>query len=151
MLACTWAQCDDYARWIFDHFANVRAAVSPGEFIRLLQLWIWSPAYVDSHRDDLLKVQEDFASADLMPQHAFTAQCRACTSHDTRDQLGKIKVPTLITVGDKDIFTPPAFSEFLHAKIPGSKLEVFRGTGHAHHWEALEAFNKITTKWLLAN
>ena len=150
VLACTWARCDAYATWIFEHFAAVRAAVPPSEFMRLLQLWIWSPAWVAAHRDELLAVQDAALSAPPMPQHAFVAQCRACTGHDTRDQLARIATPTLLTVGDQDIFTPAAFSRDLAARIPGARLEVLPGTGHAHHWEALDAFNELTTRWLLA-
>jgi pimeloyl-ACP methyl ester carboxylesterase len=151
VLVCTWARCDAYARWIFEHFAAVRAAVPPGEFMRLLQLWIWSPAFVQANLGELVEAQAQAAAAEQpMPQHAFAAQCQACIGHDTVDRLDRIRVPTLITVGDQDIFTPRALSEFLHARIAGSRLEVFPGAGHAHHWEALDAFNASTTRWLLA-
>jgi hypothetical protein len=36
----------------------------------------------------------------------------------------------------------------LHAGISNARLEIFPGTGHAHHWEALDAFNAATTRWL---
>jgi pimeloyl-ACP methyl ester carboxylesterase len=151
VLACTWARCDAYAAWVFDHFAAIRAQVPAGEFMRLLQLWIWSPGFVSSHHAELVEVQAEAAKGTPMPQHAFLAQCQACTGHDTREQLASIRTPTLITVGDRDIFTPMEHSQQLHAGISSARLEVFPGTGHAHHWEALDAFNASTTRWLLAN
>ena len=151
VLACTWARCDAYAAWVFDHFAAIRPQVPPGEFMRLLQLWIWSPAYVESHLADLRDAQVEAATGTPMPAHAFTAQCQACTAHDTTSQLSAIRTPTIITVGDRDIFTPMSHSLQLHAGISTARLEVFPGTGHAHHWEALAAFNAATIRWLTAN
>jgi pimeloyl-ACP methyl ester carboxylesterase len=86
-----------------------------------------------------------------MPQHAFEAQASACMTHDTAADVHKIRVPVLLTVGSADIFTPMAYSEYLHARIAGSALKVFTGWGHVHHWEALEEFNSSTTEWLVEN
>jgi pimeloyl-ACP methyl ester carboxylesterase len=57
-------------------------------------------------------------------------------------------VPTLITAGDRDIFTPLTLAEELRDGIAGSELVVFPGTGHAHHWEVVDEFNAVTTEWL---
>jgi pimeloyl-ACP methyl ester carboxylesterase len=155
VLACTWAKCDEYAKWVFEHFAKMRAVSKPADFIQLLQLWIWTAAWTQQHADELRTGQQDAADAaakgNWMPQHAFEAQCHACTHHDTTAELQKIKTPTLLTVGTADIFTPMRFTEYLHSRIPGSKLKVFPGGGHVHHWEALEEFNAFTTQWLKEN
>jgi pimeloyl-ACP methyl ester carboxylesterase len=158
VLVCTWAKCDEYARAIFKHFAKARAALKPADFVQLLQLWIWTPAYMQANAADLVQAQVASAAAAStgsdsawMPLHAFEAQCDACIEHDTTSLVHKINVPTLLTVGTHDIFTPMRFSEALHERIAGSKLKVFSGGGHVHHWEALEEFNQATTQWLLEN
>ena len=86
-----------------------------------------------------------------MPAHAFAAQASACNTHDTVDRLGDIRVPTLLTIGTADIFTPPAYTDFLHRNIPGSEVVTFPGWGHVHHWEDLERFNQVTGDWLKAH
>jgi pimeloyl-ACP methyl ester carboxylesterase len=86
-----------------------------------------------------------------MPQHAFDAQCYACITHDTLDQLAAIRVPTLLTVGDADIFTPPRCSAAIHDRIVGSELFVLERAGHAHHWEKVDEFNRRTTAFLLGH
>jgi len=48
---------------------------------------------------------------------------------DVRDQLGNIRVPTLVMVGRHDFITP-ACSRTIHRGIPGSKLVVFENAGH---------------------
>jgi pimeloyl-ACP methyl ester carboxylesterase len=145
VLVSTWARGDDYTKEIFRHFSRMRGAASPEEFTHLLQLWIWTPEYFNAHLQELQDVRSERST---MPQHAFDAQCAACIGHDARDRVAEIRVPTLITAGDRDIFTPMAFAEELHAQIPGSELKVFPGTGHAHHWEVLDQFNEFTTEWL---
>lgn len=50
-------------------------------------------------------------------------------------RLGDIEAPTLLVWGDQDAFVPESDQEMLLAAIPGSRLEIYRGTGHALHWE----------------
>jgi pimeloyl-ACP methyl ester carboxylesterase len=147
VIVSSWARCDEYTREVFRHFAEVHARVSPAEFTRLLQLWIWSPRYFDAHVDELHEARER-QSGSLMKQAAFEAQCDACIGHDTSDRLGKLRVPTLVTAGSSDIFVPLRFAQDLHAGIADSKLEVFADAGHAHHWECLDMFNAVTLEWL---
>jgi pimeloyl-ACP methyl ester carboxylesterase len=50
-------------------------------------------------------------------------------------RLGNIRAPTLLVWGDLDTFVPESDQETLLATIPSSRLEVYRGAGHAVHWE----------------
>jgi pimeloyl-ACP methyl ester carboxylesterase len=150
VLISTWARCDTYTKVIFEHFKKMRAAADPGDFTELLQLWIYAADYVDAHLTDLRQGQEDArTNENPMAQYAFDAQCDACITHNTLDQLGSIRVPSLLTIGDADIFTPYHFSKAIHDRIPGSELAIFERVGHAHHWEKLEEFNRKTTAFLL--
>lgn len=149
VLVSTWAKCNNYAVTVFEHFRKIRATAQPGDFLELLQLWIYAPPFYDGHMDDLRQGQQDAADdANPMPQHAFSAQCDACIDHDTTGRLDQINVPTLITIGDQDIFTPPAFSQYLHENISGSEIFFLQGCGHAHHWEDLEKFNGKTSSFM---
>jgi pimeloyl-ACP methyl ester carboxylesterase len=149
VLVSTWAQCDVYTKVIFEHFKKMRAAANPGDFMELLQLWIFAAEHTAAHHDDLLQGQRDARdNPNPMPQHAFNAQCDACITHDTLDSLHKMRVPTLITVGTADIFTPYHFSKAIHERITGSELFVLEGVGHAHHWEKLDEFNSKTTTFM---
>ncbi len=46
------------------------------------------------------------------------------------DQLDRIKIPTLVIVGDQDVATIPAKAEKMHAGTPNSKLVVIPRAGH---------------------
>jgi len=46
-------------------------------------------------------------------------------------ELGQVKAPTLIVAADLDQHCPPKAAEIIHAGIPGSRVELIRGAGHA--------------------
>lgn len=50
-------------------------------------------------------------------------------------RLGNIKAPTLLFWGDQDTFARGTDQDFLLTAIAGSRLVVYRGAGHAFHWE----------------
>jgi proline iminopeptidase len=60
--------------------------------------------------------------------HAFF---RCLSDFDTRPQLSRLDVPTLILAGRHDWITPPREgSEPLHSRIPNARLVVFEKSGH---------------------
>ena len=150
VLVSSWARCDQYMKDVFENFARVRKLVSPEYFMQLLQLWIFAPDHFGANYADLLVGRAE-AQYNPMADHAFSAQCAACSNHDTLDRLGEIQTPCLLTVGDADIFTPLRCSRDMHERLANSELAVFPGLAHCHHWEDLKTFNETTTKFLQAN
>ena len=59
-------------------------------------------------------------------------------NYDVRDQLSKITVPVLITVGRHHWITPVEASEELHALLPNSELAIFENSGHSPQQEEAE-------------
>ena len=79
----------------------------------------------------------------------FINQGAAASSHDTRDSLHKIAQPTLIIVGDKDRIIPGLHhSEFLHEKIPNSRLEIIKGAGHGLPTDSVDILNNLIWDFL---
>jgi pimeloyl-ACP methyl ester carboxylesterase len=63
------------------------------------------------------------------------------------DALATIRVPTLIVVGDQDgPFLAPC--EYMAKKIPGARLEVIAGAGHASNLDQPAAFNRVLLGFL---
>lgn len=152
LLVSTWPCFNNYAKTMYQNLKKIRLQVEPDVFMELLQLWIFAPPYYETNLADLYEDQQG-AKANTKPQSqaGFAGQLDACMQHDTIDRLKQIKVPTMITVGDMDIMTPPVFSRLLHERIAGSSYVNFPYGGHVHHWEALERFNRETTDFLLNN
>jgi pimeloyl-ACP methyl ester carboxylesterase len=57
-------------------------------------------------------------------------------------EVEKIDLPTLILCGEDDELTPVKYSQFLHSRIKGSKLEVLPNAGHMVMMEAPQVFNE---------
>ena len=152
ILISTWARLGEMHKSVFDHFKFVRSLASPQDFMTCLQLWIWGPDWFETNLSDLLQARADARqNPEPQPQFGFARQCDACINHDTLDRLDRIQCPTLVTAGDKDIFTPLELSRALKERIPNSELLVFENCAHTHHWEDLERFNRVTLEFLKRN
>jgi len=151
-LISTWPKFNTYAATVYANLKKLRVTSKPGEFMELLQLWVFAPPYYERALKDL-KDGQAAATSNTNPQSrdGFDGQLDACIHHDTVSRLSEIKVPTLITVGEMDIFTPPAFSEVLHSGIKNSIYVSFLEGGHVHHWEDLARFNQITIEFFKNN
>lgn len=149
-LISTWDVCDPYTAKVFDSFKSLIITSDPISFNRLLQLWIFSPDWHKLRPEDLLRREQSVReNSNPMPIHAFQAQCDACMAHNTRGRLEKIQIPTLVTVGDQDIFTPITYAHSIVSQISDADLFVMKNAGHAHHWEQLDLFNHQTLDFLL--
>lgn len=72
----------------------------------------------------------------------YTGGCSALADCDLRDQVGRIRVPTLVIGGELDRATPPDEARRLHEQIPGSTLEILEGAAHLSNVEAAEVFTR---------
>lgn len=82
------------------------------------------------------------------PKDVYLQSAEATSILNYTDLLPKIKVPTLIIVGDLDIVTPVDSAEILNKDIPGSILKIMRGIGHLPNRENPEEFNSILKEFL---
>ncbi|MEU3962445.1 alpha/beta hydrolase [Streptomyces buecherae] len=67
---------------------------------------------------------------------------------DTRDDLGRVKVPTLVLECVQDVIAPREVGAFVHQAIPGSRLVTLDTTGHCPHLSAPEATNEAIRGFL---
>ena len=72
----------------------------------------------------------------------------AIASADLREMLPSITVPVLLIYGQEDQRAPAAVAAQLHAAIPGARLLVLPGAGHAVNVEAPEEFNTAVRAFL---
>ena len=57
------------------------------------------------------------------------------------DILVALKLPVLVTQGAQDRLVLPAAAKYSAEKIPGAKLSIYDGIGHAPFWEDATRFN----------
>lgn len=58
------------------------------------------------------------------------ADLEACNKFDRVLSLEKIKVPSLMIVGDEDVMTPVKYSQFLSDHLLNSQISIIKGAGH---------------------
>jgi pimeloyl-ACP methyl ester carboxylesterase len=154
VLMCPWARCDRTAEAIFQHLVAIKGALPANEFMRYIQLLIFSKASWDSSTayEEMLLARQD-ALTDLNPQplEALASQAAACVNHDLLNELPKISQPCLVIGGKEDIFTPAWMAHEVANAIPHSQLHLYEKSGHAFHWENLEDFNSRVHDWLKMN
>jgi 3-oxoadipate enol-lactonase len=81
--------------------------------------------------------REAFLRTDI---NVFRAACDALATLDLRLQLGEVKVPVLVMVGEHDEATPPPMSQELAAGLPNARLVILPGCAHVPQLQSPEAF-----------
>lgn len=79
------------------------------------------------------------------------ALAKSAIRNNLGEELGQIKVPTLLIWGKNDTVTPPFVGEEFHKLIPNSELAFIDKCGHAPMMEVPDAFNTILERFLKAH
>jgi 2-succinyl-6-hydroxy-2,4-cyclohexadiene-1-carboxylate synthase len=147
VLVSTTAGIDDPVERTARREADDRlaATIAPGGVAAFVDRWLAGPMWATLPRD----------RAGVGARLANTAEGLAAslrragtgTQAPLWDRLHEIGVPTLVIAGGLDVkFT--ALGERLSACIPGSRLVVVPGRGHAVPWEDPDAFADAVNGWL---
>lgn len=102
-----------------------------GRLLALMQAIFYSPGYVASHKGELA---ERAAQVALLPGWWFAGAADLLASLenlDLRRYLGTIVCPVLVVAAGEDQVMPPGCARALVSAIPGARLEVVEGSGHA--------------------
>ena len=75
--------------------------------------------------------------------NGYVGTCVAIRDADLTSEAGRISVPTLCLVGDKDAATPPELVSELASLIPGAKYKVIEGAGHIPCVEQPKVFTAL--------
>ena len=70
------------------------------------------------------------------------------TRQGLEEELAKIRVPTLVMVGDLDVATPPDLARHIQERIAGAKLVTIPGAGHTSTVEEPAAVNAALASFL---
>jgi 3-oxoadipate enol-lactonase len=91
------------------------------------------------------------ASLSATSRRGYAAAMRALARFDARGQLAAIRQPTLVVAGDRDSVVPLGAKLQLAAAIPGARVEVVPGSGHATPYDRPDAFNRLLLDFLSAH
>lgn len=74
--------------------------------------------------------------------------CGALATADLRDRAAEVSVASLVVAGEMDRATPPSDAEWLHARLPASRLEVMEGCAHLPPLEKPDEYASLLRDWL---
>lgn len=83
------------------------------------------------------------------PQALFKLMKATKEQVDYRQELKKVKAPTLILHGEKDLLVPLHLAEAVHQSISRAELEVYSGIGHTLNLEAFKECADSIQRFLL--
>jgi pimeloyl-ACP methyl ester carboxylesterase len=63
------------------------------------------------------------------------------------ERLGDIRTPVQIIAGRRDVLVPPSNAEFLHARLPDSKLDIL-DTNHFTWEDGADDYLELTRAWI---
>jgi pimeloyl-ACP methyl ester carboxylesterase len=88
------------------------------------------------------------ASLSRTPRRAYFAAMRALAVFDAERQLSTVRCPTLVVTGERDLAVPRVAADCLARGIPGARLLVIAGSGHASNIDEPEALNRAVLDFL---
>ena len=84
-------------------------------------------------------------------KHGLEKLLNILENNDLRNEIKKIKVPTLIVTGKKDVLCNYQASIWLHSEIRASKLFIFESEGHIPFITNKKKFLQIIHQFIKAN
>jgi pimeloyl-ACP methyl ester carboxylesterase len=145
-----WPKSDAYVETVVRGWQVMAGATNsvPEMMIQGIFPWCFTPELY-SQRPEYIQALCDFVrSRPNQPVDAFIQQSDAAISHDAEAQLCKIRAPTQITFGRRDMVTSTRFADRLRSGIGNSELYVFEDCSHAPLYENVPAFNEKTLGFL---
>jgi pimeloyl-ACP methyl ester carboxylesterase len=145
-----WPKSDAYLKTVVQGWQVMAKAMNsvPEMFIQGIFPWCLTPELYAQKPDYIQGLSDFVRSRPKQPIDAFIQQSDAVLTHDAQAQLGKIRAPTQITFGRRDVVTSTRFADRLKNGIGNSELYIFEDCSHAPLYENVPAFNEKTLEFL---
>jgi pimeloyl-ACP methyl ester carboxylesterase len=142
-------------------------AAIPLQLGGVLKAWVEAPGLEEYRAADPRKIVENALTADIeryaLPDHVrqdylssyegdrFVESMRYVRSYPVelpilRDLLPEIETPVQIIAGARDPAVPPVNAEYLHERLPNSKLNLI-DTGHFAWEDGADEYAALVTSW----
>ncbi len=128
----------------------------PSAFVRMVLLltgrrrklgeWVAAGLFPRDDQQELREVAAEQIAKNL--SRNYLQAILAILRFDLRKQVGQIVVPTLVVAGKLDRTVPLRAKIELANAIPGARLEVIEGSGHATPLDSPDEFNRILQEFL---
>lgn len=148
VLSATWAKTDAFFRRLFEVRSQVLRELGPAAYVKSSALALNMPSWVRDHDADLAATEAKAHEAIPEPEIVLS-RIAAIVAHDRRDQLQKVRAPTLAICARDDMVTPLYFTEELVRLIPHARAYVLPDGGHFFPNVHGGEFRRVMTSFLL--
>jgi sigma-B regulation protein RsbQ len=101
--------------------------------------WSRSMAPAIMGNADRPELGEELANSFCQTDPEIASQfARVTFFSDNRQDLGAVRIPTLVLQCSDDVIAPNAVGDYVHRHVPGSRLVVMKATGHCPNLSAPE-------------
>jgi pimeloyl-ACP methyl ester carboxylesterase len=145
----TWAKADRHLSALLRSLERVAQTMPMLDVCRQL----WPLVYTVWWHNDRPEAQETLErelAVHPPDAEAFMRQLHAGVEHDVLDRLPEIDVPTLLTVGDRDMLTPAHHTYAMKDQMPQARVRLWHQMGHAPYEETAAEFNRVTLEHFAA-
>jgi 3-oxoadipate enol-lactonase len=137
ILADCGAAFSEAGREAFRNMAAASRAKGLAAITDVAMRRLFAPEFQQANPDLMRDRREAFLRTD---PDVFRAACDALAELDLRPQLGQVKVPVLVLVGEQDEATPPPMSHEIAAGLPQARLKIIPGCAHVPQLQAPAVF-----------
>jgi 3-oxoadipate enol-lactonase len=137
ILADCGAAFSEEGRQAFRNMAAASKAKGLSAISDVAMRRLFAPEFQAQHPDLMRDRREAFLRSD---PEVIQAACAALAELDLRPELGEVKLPVLVLVGEHDEATPPPMSRELAALLPNAWLKIIAGCAHVPQLQAPEMF-----------
>jgi 3-oxoadipate enol-lactonase len=148
ILADTGAAFSEPGREQFRNMARISGEKGLAAITDVAMRRLFAPEFQAGHPELMQDRREAFLRTDL---DVFRAACDALATLDLRADLGRVRVPALVLVGEQDEATPPPMSRELAAGLPDARLKILPGCAHVPQLQAPKLFLDAIAEFLVAS
>jgi len=145
ILADCGAAFSEEGRQAFRNMAAASTAKGLAAITDVAMRRLFAPEFQARHPDLMRDRREAFLRSD---PDVVQAACLALAGLDLRPELGKVRMPVLVLVGEHDEATPPPMSQELAALLPNARLKIIAGCAHVPQLQAPDLFLEATFDFL---
>jgi aminoacrylate hydrolase len=148
VLSSTWARTDAFFRRLFEIRSLMLRELGPAAYLKSSALALNMPSWVRDHDIDLLAAEARANETIPLPEIVLS-RIAAIVAHDRRDQLQRVRAPTLAICARDDMVTPLYFTEELVRLIPDARAYVLPDGGHFYPNVHGGEFRRVVISFLL--
>lgn len=146
VLADTFSHMDAVQGALLDAWGTALEAGGTGMRFLIALPWIWGAEFLERNYAAIMALRDK--AIESLPTYSSLHLLHGARQHDARSWLGTIRAPTLVLVGEQDVIIQMHHARFLQASIPGARLHVIAGAGHAAWLEKSREFNRAVSDFL---